>query len=801
MNDLRFAYRQLLKAPGFTFVAVLALALGIGANTAIFSIVHAILLRPLPFPEQERLVFFGEWSEQVPNMSVSYPNFIDFRDRQRSFEAVGAARSQGFNYVGPSENERLSGAMASAELFSALRVPPLRGRLYSVDEDRPGAERTVLIRETLWRRLFGGQPDVLGRQINLSGNLYTIIGIMPDSFQYPSNQTELWVPIGLFAEGYAHRASHPGIYCVGRLRPGVTFESAQTEMVGIAEQLAAEYPDTNARQSVSMQLLTDRAFGRVRPALFVLMGAAGCVLLIACANVANLQLARAHAREREFAVRAALGAGRARVVRQLLVESLALGLVGAAVGIGIGAWALDALKTFLPANVPRVAEVALDGRVLLFAIVAGVITSVLFGLVPAWHAARQDLRDALAQGGRSGSPRSGRVRAALVITEFALTCVLLIGAGLMLRTLSNLRSTDPGFEVEQVITFNVVMPASTHPEDTARVQTMDRVLERLRRIPGVSSAGLITPLPLSGSASQNSYHIEGEPEREPGRQPTTEYFHVTGETFQILGMPLIAGRPFDERDHAQAPKVAIVDTRFAEKNFGPGVNPIGRRFTFGDGRGEDNEYMEIVGLVPHIQNFGLGQDTREQTYQPYTQVAPGSVTFLVRSGQSQLALADTLRQVMREVAPDLPIFGLDTMEDLFTQSIGTQRLTVVLLGTFAALALLLAALGLYGVLSTIVGQRTREIGVRIALGATAHSVLSLVLRHGLALAGLGLAIGALGALLLTRLLQSVLYEVSSTDPVTFVAVLVVLLLVGVVACWLPARRATKVNPMVALRSE
>lgn len=804
MSDLRYAFRSLLKAPGFTLVAILALALGIGANTAIFSVVYGVVLRPLPFPEQEKLLYIGEWSEQVPQMSVSYPNFIDWRERQKVFTAIGAVRFQGFNYIGASESERLVGAMASHDMFTALALPPLRGRFYNAAEDKPGVERTVVLGERLWHRMFGGRENILGEKIQLSGNFYTVIGIMPAAFQYPSAANELWVPLGLFADGYTDRGSHPGLYCIARLKPGVSYEAGVADIKGVAEQLAREYPDTNARQSASVELLTDRAFGQVKPALFVLLGAAGFVLLIACANVANLQLARAHARSREFAVRAALGAGRGRIVRQLLVESVLLGGLGCAFGILLGVWGLDALRTILPTNVPRVADVTLNAPVLIFAVVASFVTSIVFGLVPALHAAKLDLREALAQGTRGSSGAGGNWRAALIVGEFALTCVLLVGAGLMLRTLSNLYRADPGYTTEKTLSFAWVLPGQAYTEPAARAATIERAFAKLATLPGVKQTALINPLPLSGSNNQTSYYIEGTPLPERGRQPSAEYAQASGNFFSTLQIPLISGRTFDERDTATAPRVGIVDTKFVEKNFPKGTDPLGKRFAYGSRPPEKaSDWITIVGVVAHIEryNFGSPQSGREQSYVASTQQTPFQFSFVIRTDMEPSVLIPTVRAAMREVAPDLPIFAIQTMDSLFTGSVSTQRLTVFLLGTFAALALILAALGLYGVLAYHVSQRTREIGVRMALGATPGSVVQLFLRHGLKLAVLGLGVGLLASFGLTRLLDRILYNVSALDPVSFAAVALVLAAIGTLACYIPARRATKVDPMSALRSE
>jgi predicted permease len=802
MQDLKLAVRHLLKTPGFACVAILALALGIGANTAIFSVVHGVVLRPLPFPDQGRLVYIGEWSEAVPNMSVSYPNFLDWRARQKSFTAIGVSRYQGFNYVGASETERVTGAMASHDLFLALGVAPIRGRLYSADEDKPGVERTVLLGERIWKRLFAARESIIGEKIQLSGTFYTVVGIMPASFQYPSAQNELWVPLGAFGDQYQNRGSHPGLYAVARLKPGVTYEAGVADMKAVAAQLADEYRDSNARQSVAVQPLTQRAFGQVRTPLYILLGAAGFVLLIACANVANLQLARAHARSREFAVRAALGAGRGRIIRQLLTESILLGSLGCGFGVVLGVWGLEALRSILPANIPRIAEVSLNGPVLAFAVVASLLTSVVFGLVPALHAAKQDLREALSQGTRAGGSASGhKWRAALIVGEFALTCVLLVGAGLMIRTLANLYRADPGYSTERTLTANWVLPGAAYQDPAKRAPMIERALQRLEVLPGVKSVAIISPLPLSGSGNQNSYYVEGTPVPERGRQPSTEYFQASGNVFNTLQIPLRSGRTFGSQDTPTSPKVAIVDTVFVEKNL-RGQDAVGKRFVYGTGAPQkDTDWIQIVGVVAHIQNYGLGQDTREQTYVPATQVVPAFVTFAIRTDRSPSAIASSVRTAMREVAPDLPIFSVQTMDELFTNSISTQRLTVLLLGTFAALALLLAALGLYGVLAYNVGQRTREIGVRMALGATSRSVVGLILRHGLKLASGGLALGFVAAFALTRLLRSVLFEVSPFDPVAFGGVALALAAIGLFACWLPARRATKVDPMAALRAE
>lgn len=802
MHDIRFAFRTLFRTPGFTIVAILMLALGIGANTAIFSLAYGLVLRPLPFPEQDRLLFVGEWSRQVPEMSVSYPDFLDWRSRQKSFTAIGVVRTQGFNFVGKEAPERVAGAMISHDLLNALEVRPVLGRGFVASDDRVGAERTIIISEGFWKRSFAGRESIIGDKIQLGSDIYTVIGVMPSAFQFPDAKTDVWVPLGLYGNVFRDRGSHPGLYAIARLKPGVTYDAGVADLKAIAEQLAQEYPDTNAGQSVAVQPLTEKAFGTVRTALYVLLAAAGFVLLIACANVANLQLARAHARTREFAVRAALGARRARIIRQLLAESLVLGGLGCVFGVLLASWGIDGLRALLPANVPRIGEVGLSLPVLGFAASAAFLTSVVFGLIPASRIAKQDLRGALAQSGRIGGSISGnRWRAGLVVGEFALTCVLLVGAGLMLRTLVKLYHAQPGFSVERTLTFNWVLSGSEYDQPVRRVQMIDRALERLHGLPGVTQLGTINPLPLSGDGTESTYFVEGSPLPEPGRQPSTEIFQVSDGLFEALQIPLVAGRGFNDHDSMTSPGVAIVDTEFVRRNF-PGQNPIGKRFLFGDRPGPDTQWLTIVGVAAHIQNFRFGQSTREQVYRPDSQDPPRHLlTFAIRTTSDPAALANSVRATMRELSPQLPVFGIQTMDDVFAQSISTQKLTMSLLGTFAALAVLLATVGLYGVLAYQISQRRREIGLRMALGATEGSVVRLVVRNGLILALTGLVIGLAAAAGLTRGLKALLFGVSSGDPLSFAAVAVVMLAIGIIACWIPAHRASRIHPMDALRME
>lgn len=800
-QDLRYASHGFRNHPWFTTVAVFALSLGIGANTAIFSVVHAVLLRPLPYPEQHRLVVVNETTEPQPNLSLSYPNFLDLRTRQRSLSALGVARTQSFNESGPSGAERLAGAQVSHDLFTALGVSTLRGRAFTADDDRPGAEPSVLIGESFWRRRFDGRESVLGETVKLNGSAYTIIGVMPDAVKWPA-ATEVWVPLGLSADqpSFQNRGNHPGLYAVGRLLPGVTLETARADLRGVAVQLEREFPTSNAGQSVAVQSLPDRAFGQVAPMLYLLLGAAGFVLLIACANVANLQLARAQARQREFAVRAALGAGRGRLLRQVLTESFLLGAIGCVGGVLLGGWSLAALRAVLPGNLPRLAEINLDGWVLVFACVVGLVTTTAFGLIPAWHASRSDLREAMARGNRTAAAGNGW-RAWLIAGEFALTSVLLVGASLMLSTLKNLYHAEPGFSTDQIVMFNWALPGTTtHAEPEKRVVAIERALTELARVPGVTQVSAVSPLPLNGSGNNGAFFVESAPAETGSAAPWAERAHVSAAYFETLQIPLLAGRTFDARDTLQSPRVAIIDAEFAGKYFPQGA--IDQRFAYGNKRpAAESDWYRIVGVVAHIENNGPGAPTRLQTYVPFTQLPPVAMSFAVRTPRQLAAIAPSLREAMRAVEPELPIYGESTLDALFASNISTPRVTSMLLGAFAALGLVLSAFGLYGVLSYLVGQRTREIGVRLALGAAPRDVVTLMVRHGLKLAGLGLVFGLLAAVGLTRLLTRVLYQVSPLDVASYLAVAVLLAIVGGLACWLPARRAAKVAPMVALRAE
>jgi predicted permease len=803
VRDVRFAARMLRRSQGFTFVAVATLALGIGANTAIFSVFYGVLLRPLPYPEQDRLVFIHDWSKETPFDPVSYLNFVAWREQQQSFTAVGVARPWQFSYAGPNETERLNGAVASYDVFAAIGMAPVRGRLFTAEDDKPGAERTVVLRASLWKRLFGGRDSIIGEKIKLSGEFHTVIGVLPDDFRVPLEGAELWVPIGqsLSSEELQYGYRPNGLFAYARLRPGISLESAAAHMRVLAAGLDKEH--SSGGLIPTLLPLGTAGAGEVRPMLYVLLGAAGFVLLIACANVANLQLARAHARAREFAVRAALGAGPGRVARQLLVESLMLGLLGCGAGALLGSWALGGLKAMLPVGASRMDEVSINLWVLGFAVVASLLTSVLFGLVPAIHAVRQNVREAMAQEGRSaGSTRGNRWRAGLIIGECALTCALLVGAGLMIRTLGNLYRSDPGFATEHLLTFNWVVRGGRYEDPAVRYWLIHGALERLAAVPGVAHVGIVDPLPFEGRDNRTVYLVKGGViPGDRGPWPSAGWGIVGGDWLGALGVKLIAGRAFDARDDWRSTRVVMIDTQFAEKEFHE-RDPIGQRiWTGGTPPEHEGDWMEIIGVVGHINTLGPGQPSLPQLYWFTQQTIPQSMGFAVRVEREPTAIVSSLRAALRAVADDLSMANVRTMDQLFASNIANQRLVVKLLGAFAALALLLAGVGLYGVVSYNVSQRTREIGIRVALGATSRSVVRMTMGQGAKLAGAGLVIGLAAALVLTRLLQSLLFETSTHDPMVYGVVAVGLLGVTALACWVPARRAAKVDPIIALRAE
>jgi putative ABC transport system permease protein len=799
-RDVRFGVRMLWKSRGFTVVAVLVLTLGIGANSAIFSIVNAILLRPLPYEDSGKLVFLAEWSKQVPNMSFSVANFQDVRDQNKVFESLFAFRSGNYVMTGEGEPERLLGRQVTSGIFPAMRVQPILGRAFTPEEDKPGAERVVLLGEGFWTRRFARDPNVLGKTLTLSGESFTVIGVLPATFHGTWRQADLWVSLGrLFDQlgGPQNRGNHPGIYVIGRRRPGVSEEQARADIVAIAQRLAQEYPQSSANQSMTARDLHEAVVGDLERPLFVLLGAVAFVLLIACANVANLMLSRGAARQKEIAVRIALGAGRGRLVRQFLTESTLLALVGGMIGLGLAYAGLKGLLAVTPTNVPRVDEIRLDGAVLSFTMLVSLLTGIVFGLVPALQVSKPDVHETLKEGGRAGSGAARHLlRSSLAVVEICLAFVLLIGSGLMLRSFYRLLLADAGYNPESVLTASVAAPQAKYDQPPKVRAFIEQVLTNVKALPGVEAAASTTPL-LGGW--QTSFLVEGKPAPPLGQVPSTDISRVSPDYFRAMGVRLLRGRTFTEQDHADAPRVCIVDETFA-RTYWPDEDPIGRKIRLG-GLQSQQPWMEVVGVVAHVKNYGVDQESRVETYLPYPQSPVNAFTLVVRTKVEPTSLTSALRDAVRRADPDIPIFSVRTMEQIVSDNVASRRLAVVLLGVFAGLAMLLAAVGLYGVMSYNVAQRTHEIGIRMALGAQPGDVLRLVVRQGMMMALLGVAIGLAGSLALTRVVKTLLFQVSATDPATFAGISSLLVVVTVLATYIPARRATRVDPVIALRYE
>jgi putative ABC transport system permease protein len=789
--DLRFALRSMRKAPGFTAVVVLAVALGIGANTVLFSVISFTLLRPLPYPDASRLVIFNEKTSAFPAMSVSWPDFVDWREAASGlFDGFGAVRPERFNLVGDGDPEQLTGFMATSEVLPLLGVRPQLGRLYSAGEDRPGAPRTVVVTHALWQRRFGSDPALVGRTLQLSGDSYTVVGVLPATFFFPV-PVDVFVPLGVFADRYPSRTSHPGIYPIGRLGPGRSLRDVQRAFDSIAARLAAAHPE-NQGVGANVQLLSEFRVAAARPALLVLWGAVVLVLLIAAANVANLLLARATAREGEMAIRVALGAGRSRIVRQLLTESVLLSACGGIGGILLSAWALDALAPLLK-SIPGGAEVHLDALALAFTAGVSVLTGVLFGLYPALHAANPSVHTLLQEARSSGT--RGRLRGALVAAEVALAMVLLVGAGLLLRSFSRLAAVNPGFDASNTVTLAFSLPRARYPDSASILRFESELRRRAAQVPGVASVALAGGLPLLG-APESSATVDGEPAPEPGKVPQADVYVVTPEYLRTMRIPLLSGRFFEEGDRGR--DLAVIDDSLARKFFGT-RSPVGRRISG----------SEIIGVAGHVQNYALDGSgpVHIAFYLQLSEVAKSAPSwahnlFLVARGElAAPALGEALRKAVREVDPQQAVSSMRTYEDVVSASLNSRRLTALLLGIFAGVALLLASVGIYGVIAYSVEQRTREIGIRMALGAQQGAVLRLVVGEGARLALAGIALGALGAFALSRALTRLLYGISATDPLTYLCLAAALAAVALFACWLPARRAVRVDPALALRAQ
>jgi putative ABC transport system permease protein len=797
--DLKFALRTLAKMPSVALIAILTLGLGIGATTTVFSCVNAVLLRPFPYADPDRLVSVG--SDNAARgwrmTSVSFPNFTDWQAQASSFSGLAGHSGASFNMAGGDEPERLEGEAITWNMFGVLGLVPQLGRDFVAEDGRVGAPPVVILSAGLWERRFGADSSILNRAITLNGKPYTVVGVMPAPLRFPDD-AQLWVPL---ARSPTAQRGMNMMDVVGRLRDGVSVQAADAEIKGIAARLADQYPEENAGWSATVETLRDDYVGEYRAVLHLMLGAVAFVLLIACANVANLLLSRAAARHREMAIRAALGAGRRRIVRQLLTESVLLALGGAAVGIVIALWGLDLIVAAVPADKPFWMVFTIDGRVLAFTAATAVVTGILFGLAPAWQVTRADLHDSLKEGSRGAGTGAGRqrLRQTLVVAEVALSIVLLVGATLLIRSFLQLQRVDPGFDRRNILATTVVLAGTRYDSSRGRVVFFEELLPRLRSLPGVTAVATSQAPPLSGSSSTSTLTVEGQP-AEPGRPPEANWQAVTGNYVTLLGIPILHGRDLDDRDVRDSLLVAVINRTMAER-FWPGQDPLGKRFHFGGATETDSPWITVVGVAGDVRHGGLGETPENQFYIAYSQAPYRGMVVLTRTVSDPGAMAAAVRREFRAVDPALPVFELQTMEDIHRSSLWEQRLYGAMFGSFAAVALVLAAVGLYGVIAYMVTLRTHEIGVRMALGAQRGDMLRMVIRSGITLTALGVAIGLAGAFAVTGLLRQFLFGVGSTDLVTFIGIPLLLTLVALVASWIPARRATRVDPMLALRYE
>jgi putative ABC transport system permease protein len=809
MQNLRFAFRQFAKRPGFTAVAVLMLALGIGVNTTIFSAVNSVLLRPLPYSGAEHVMVVWHSMTNSDRVGLSEPELIDYRAEIRSFEQLAAYHPLDANLVGDAEPERISAARVTANLFTALGSGPALGRTFTADEDLPGGGQVAVLGHALWQRRFGGDPAIIGKTVRVDGKARTVVGVMPPEFKLPGDfrnerPSELWLPLALNPDSLGGRGRHY-LHAVARLRPGASAAQANAELGVLTRRWVEQGLVKDERFSAFSVPVRDEVLGDIRPALLILLGAVGFVLLIACANVANLLLIRADERQKEIAVRAALGAGRGRIAGQLFTESLLLAGLGGGLGLLLAEPGLRALVELAPASIPRLDAAALDGRVMLFTAAIALATGVLFGSIPALQASRRDLVAPLREGGRGTSAVGGRqhVRRGLVVSEVALSVVLVIGAGLLIRSFAELRQIELGFEPENVLTLQLALPLTDYPETPGMVAFYRQLVERVEELPGVHSAGAVALLPLVQTIGDWGIDLEGRTRGPDDR------FHgflqiVTPGYFEAMHIPLVQGRPVAHVDHAESPPAVVVNQTMAAR-YWPGESALGKRLRIRVG--DETPWFTVVGVAGDIRHNAVAEEPRPEMYFPHAQLSLAlggtvqAMTLVVRTAPEPLALAAPVREVIRTLDPNLPVANLRSMERVVDQAFAEQRFTMLLLALFALLALVLGAVGIYGVIAYAVSRRTHEIGIRMALGAGAGTIRRMVVRQGVVLVALGVALGLLAALGATRILASLLYGVTTTDPLTFVTVPLLLVVVALIASYLPARRATRVDPMIALRTD
>ncbi|HKQ06511.1 MAG TPA: ABC transporter permease [Blastocatellia bacterium] len=797
-QDLRFGTRMLRKQPGFTLVAVLTLALGVGANTVIFSVVNTVLLRPLPYEAADRLVWVWDSNPAIgfPRFPSSGPNFKDWQQQSASFDYMAAFSGWSFNLTGHGEPERLQGAMASPDFFPMLGIKPVAGRTFLPEEERAGSHRVALISYSLWQRRFGTDPSIISNSITLNGESYTVVGILPDRLRLPY-EAEIWTPLALDVLRPG-RGSH-FINVIARLQSGANIERAQVEMNAIAIRLQQQYPDSNSGWGTELEPLQERIVGNVKPVLWVLFGAVGFVLLIACANVANLQLARAAARQKEVAIRAALGAGRRRLLRQFLTESILLAVIGGGLGLLLAFWGVRGLAALNIRDLPRTEEIAIDGRVLIFTLLASLMTGIAFGLASALQGSKVDLNASLKEGSRAVSSslhHKGTLRL-MSVSEIALAMVLLVGAGLMIKSLLRLSEVKLGFDPENVLTMHVSLPQSGYPERSQQVTFCQELLQRVESLPGVQAAGTVSPLPLTGGESVDEFFIEGWPSPAPNQGFHTNLHLCSPDYFRTMSIPLLRGRCFDERDTAGSQAVVIINESFASR-FWPDADALGKRIS---SSGPQGPWSVIVGVVGDTRHQRLDAEAGLEMYRPYSQSPIPYVALVVRSESDPSTIASSIKSALLGLDGSLPVYGIRPMPQIISRELAPKRFQMILLGSFASLALTLAAVGIYGVVSYSVSQRTHEIGIRMALGAQRRDVLKLVIGQGMKLAFVGVTVGLMATFALTRLMKSLLFGVSATDAATFTAISFLLMAVALLACCVPALRATRVDQMVALRCE
>jgi putative ABC transport system permease protein len=804
INDIRYGFRGLRKQPGFTLIAVITLALGIGANTAIFSIISAVLLRSLPYVQSESLVVpWGDKDEMLQASALSYPDFADWRTQTQTLEYIAAYQRSGTLLRQPNADpERISGVTVDADLFPLLRVQPALGSVFTRDHDQVGAAPVIVIGHNLWQRRFNSDPQIIGQQIRVGSTTATVIGVMPADFRFPPQvtQTDYFRPLAQSLGEAATKRSAYQLPVIARLKPSATAAQAENEMKLIGQRLEQQYPDAGFRLGGGLITLQESVVGNTRTSLLVLFGAVGLVLLIACANVANLLLARAATRHREMAIRTALGAGKWRIVRQLLTESLLLAGLGGIIGLLLGIWGVKSFAVGSPVNIPGLKDAGLDPKVFAFTVGLTLLTGILFGLAPALSVARVNLRDALNESGRGGSesPVRQRLRDLLVVGEIALSLVLLIGAGLLVTSFLRLRDVNPGFDAQNVLTTNLGLARAKYPDAEKQSRAFSEIVGRVSSTQGVEAAAVIFPLPFSGTTVANTFVIEGQPAARPEDKPDANYRAISADYFKVMRVPLLRGRTFSERDDAKAPPVIIVNESLTRRFFG-NAEPLGQHITIERADITKQVKAEIVGVVGDVRHEGFDAKAVPEFYVPYQQAPVDAMDLVVRSSSANMAAG--VRDRIKEFDPEQYVRGVQPLTELLSASLARRRFDTLLTGLTAGLALLLAMVGIFGVTAYAVTQRTREIGVRMALGAQPRDVLRLVLGQGLRLILLGIGVGLVAALALTRVLGTMLYGVTATDPLTFIAVSLGLILVALLACYIPARRATKVDPLIALRYE